>query len=156
MSDPLINCFLVKSNAHGEKATHAKHAHQPGDLVYVVRGEVQAERTRQTIEVAPGQHVHDTYAEFINHSFGPNLEVRGRELVAIREIAPGDELTFDYLRSESSIAAPFVCHDTGRPVDSQGCGDAADGQEGGTGPPPPGEVIPTPDTPGCSGAESRG
>lgn len=123
MDTQLIDCFLVKANAHGEKATHAKQAHQIGDLVYLVRGEAQDTRTRETIEIAPGQHVYDPYAEFINHSFSPNLEVRGREMIAIVEIAVGDELTFDYLKNESSISAPFVCHETGRPVDSEACGD---------------------------------
>ena len=123
MSDRLTDCFLVKSNEHGEKATYAKHAHRVGDLVYLVRGKAQRERTRMTIEVGPGEHVYDAYAEFINHSFTPNLEVRGREMVAIVEIASGDELTFDYLKNESEIAAPFVCHETGQAVDSQGCGD---------------------------------
>jgi len=33
----------------------------------------------------------------------------------------GEELTFNYLETESEIAAPFVCHDTGRPVDSNTC-----------------------------------
>ena len=127
MSDRLTDCFLVKPNEHGEKATYAKHAHQPGDLVYLVRGEVQGERTRMTIEIGPGAHVYDAYAECINHSFTPNLEVRGREMIAIVEIAAGDELTFDYLKNESEIASPFVCHETGKPVDSDGCGDASGG-----------------------------
>ena len=128
MESHLTDCFVVKSNEHGEKGTHAKHAYQVGDLVYVVRGEAGPERTRKTIEIAPDEHVFDAYAEFINHSFTPNLEVRGREMIAIAEIAVGDELTFDYLKNESSIAAPFDCHETGRPVDSQGCGDDSDGE----------------------------
>ena len=121
MTDLLTDCFIVSSNGHGEKATHSKHAYQPGDLVYLVRGEARSERTRETIEIGPDQHVYDPYAEFINHSFTPNLEVRGREMIAVEDISAGDELTFDYLKNESSIAAPFTCHETGRTVDSQGC-----------------------------------
>jgi len=131
MSTDLTDCFLVKSNGHGEQATHARYSYQAGELVYLVRGEARSERTRRTIQVGPGQHIHDPCAEFINHSFTPNLEVRGRRLVAIMEIAEGDELTFNYLSSESAIAAPFLCHETGRRVDSETCRDEVeDGTHG--------------------------
>ena len=123
MSSRLTDCFVVRTNGHGEKATYAKHAYRAGDLVYFVRGEVQGERTRMTIEIGPGEHVYDSYAESINHSFSPNLEVRGREMVAILDIAVGDELTFDYLKSETEIAAPFGCNKTGRSVCSERGGD---------------------------------
>ena len=126
MSDDAPDCFLVRSNGHGEKATYARFSYQPGDLVYLVRGEARRERTRRTIEVGPDQHVHDPYAEFINHSFAPNLVVHGRRLVATTDISTGDEVTFDYLNSESAIADPFHCHDTGRRVDSEGCREAPD------------------------------
>ena len=121
MSEDASDCFLVRTNGHGEKATFARYSYQSGDLVYLVRGEARRERTRHTIEVGRDQHVHDPYAEFINHSFSPNLAVHGRRLIAITDISTGDEVTFDYLRSESAIADPFHCHDTGRRVDSKGC-----------------------------------
>lgn len=87
----------------------------------MVVGEPTPHRTRETIEIGPGQHVHDPYALYLNHSFTPNLEVRGRDLVALCDIAPGDELTFNYLHNESEIASPFQCHETGRTVSSEGC-----------------------------------
>ena len=113
-SDP----FLVKPNRHGERATYARHPFRAGEVVYRVRGDAKPERTRESIEVGPGEHVEDGYALYINHSFTPNLRVEGRALVAVAEIAEGDELTFNYLESESEIAAPFVCHETGKPVNS--------------------------------------
>lgn len=110
------DCFEVKPNPHGEKATYSRFAFDAGELVYVVQGEATGRRSRDSIEVAPDQHVEDAYALFVNHSFTPNLELRGREMMAREGIAPGDELTFNYLENESAIAAPFVCHDTGRAV----------------------------------------
>lgn len=115
------DCFLVKPNGHGEKSTYSKFGYQPGEVVYLVRGEAISQRSRHSIEVGPGEHVEDSYAQFINHSFTPNLEVRGRRLIAIAAIAQGDELTFNYLASESEIAAPFVCHETGEEVSSTRC-----------------------------------
>ncbi len=41
-------------------------------------------------------------AEFFNHSCGPNLGFKGQmALVALRDIMPGEELTFDYAMSET-------------------------------------------------------
>ena len=42
-------------------------------------------------------------ADFINHSCDPNCGIRGSlEIVAMRDIAAGEEITFDYAMSESS------------------------------------------------------
>lgn len=115
------DCFLVRPNQHGERATFAKFAFRAGEVVYLVQGPATTVRSRESIEVGPDQHVADPYAVFINHSFTPNLEVRGRALVALVPIAPGDELTFNYLHSESAIAAPFVCHQSGQKVATAAC-----------------------------------
>ena len=116
MSDR-TDCFDVRENEHGERSTFARFAFEVGELVYTVRGDAQNERTRESIEVGPGQHVEDAYALYLNHSFSPNLEVRGRAMVALKAIAVGDELTFDYLANESAISSPFTCYDTGRRVE---------------------------------------
>lgn len=116
------DCFQVDKNGHGEGATYSRFSFASGELVYTVRGEATPERTRHTIEVAPGEHVYDAYARFINHSFTPNLRLEGRDMFALQDIAIGVELTFNYLDTESEISAPFVCHDTGKPVDSDGSG----------------------------------
>ncbi len=116
-----IDCFEVTTNEHGERASYAKYSFQSGELVYTIRGEASEIRTRDTIEIGPGQHVLDYYALYLNHSFTPNLRVSGREIVALVEITVGDELTFNYLESESEIAAPFVCHNSGRSVSSDTC-----------------------------------
>ena len=41
-------------------------------------------------------------ADFINHSCDPNCGIRGKvTVVAMRDIAPGEEITFDYMMTES-------------------------------------------------------
>ncbi len=53
-------------------------------------------------EVAP--------ADWINHSCEPNTGLRGRyELVALRSIAPGEEISFDYATSDGSPYDEFDC-----------------------------------------------
>ena len=62
-----------------------------------------------------GKHVIDGggTAMFINHSCDPNCtteEIAGRVwIVALREIAPGEELTYDYMLYDGEGDAPCFC-----------------------------------------------
>lgn len=55
----------------------------------------------------------DGIAAFINHSCNPNCEadeVRGRVILrAIRDIAPGEELAYDYNLYDGDLDDPAVC-----------------------------------------------
>ena len=86
------------------------------DLAPLVQQTVDAGR----VAAAHGRE-DDAYALYLNHSFTPNLRLEERRMFALRDITVGEELTFNYLDTESGIASPFVCHDTGRPVDSKAC-----------------------------------
>ena len=49
-------------------------------------------------------------AEYVNHSCHPNVGVHGQmALVALRDIAPGEEICFDYAMSESNEFTEFPC-----------------------------------------------
>ncbi len=49
-------------------------------------------------------------ADYINHSCNPNAGIRGQiVLVAMRPIAVGEEITFDYAMSDSSSFDEFAC-----------------------------------------------
>jgi len=47
---------------------------------------------------------------FLNHSCDPNAAVRERQLIAVRPIHPGEDLTFNYNTTEYDMASPFACH----------------------------------------------
>jgi len=50
-------------------------------------------------------------ADFINHSCEPNCGMRGNSvLVALREIQPGEALTYDYAMSDGSDYDEFECN----------------------------------------------
>jgi hypothetical protein len=54
-------------------------------------------------------------ADYVNHSCDPNAGLSGQiVLVARREIAPGEEITFDYAMSDSADYDEFLC-DCGAP-----------------------------------------
>ncbi|PWH12421.1 MAG: SET domain-containing protein-lysine N-methyltransferase [Anaerolineae bacterium] len=49
-------------------------------------------------------------ADFINHSCDPNAGIRGQvSLVAMRPIAAGEEITFDYAMADSTPYDEFTC-----------------------------------------------
>lgn len=52
----------------------------------------------------------DDPADFINHSCDPNCGILGQIIVvAMREIQPGEEITFDYAMTDSSPFDEFDC-----------------------------------------------
>jgi hypothetical protein len=46
----------------------------------------------------------------LNHSCTPNAHFRGRWLLASRDIAQSEEITIDYLATETVISHPFTCN----------------------------------------------
>lgn len=71
-----------------------------------------AERDYRTIEV-DGRHLLHPVGCFINHSCDPTTEFvndeHGLRFLARRRLGPGDQITFDYATTESSIERPFDC-----------------------------------------------
>ncbi len=49
-------------------------------------------------------------ADFINHCCNPNAGLSGQlALVALRDIAPGEEVCFDYAMTDGSVYDEFPC-----------------------------------------------
>ncbi len=50
-------------------------------------------------------------ADYVNHSCAPNAGLRGQvALVALRDIAAGEEVCYDYATSEGGACPEFECH----------------------------------------------
>lgn len=68
---------------------------------------------RMTVQTGESSHIElgPTCIELINHSCDPNVffDVVRFEVVALRAIAPGDELTFFYPSTEWRMESPFRC-----------------------------------------------
>ena len=68
---------------------------------------------RHTIQIDARRHQAGTgeIDDYLNHSCDPNsaLDFTRLELVSLRKITPGEELSFNYLTSEWDMAAPFAC-----------------------------------------------
>ncbi|MFO1053109.1 MAG: SET domain-containing protein-lysine N-methyltransferase [Planctomycetota bacterium] len=99
-------------------AAHPIHA---GDVILSIDGVVTSQPTRLSVQVGPTEHIDlpkdselldelDRYPwRFLNHSCAPSADLRGRELIALRDIGVLEEITFDYDTTEYAMAAPFAC-----------------------------------------------
>lgn len=87
-----------------------------GAVLLRAEGDVGAVAGRHTLQVGPRAHLgaaSDGSAPawtFLNHSCAPNAYFRERELVALRALEAGEELTFNYNATEYDLAQPFECH----------------------------------------------
>ncbi len=50
------------------------------------------------------------YWRYMNHGCDPSTSIRDRQVIALREIAPLEGVTFDYNTTEWDMAEPFHCH----------------------------------------------
>jgi hypothetical protein len=112
----------------GHRSLRAKKLFSSGDVILEVRGDVVDVPSRYSIQVDTHVHVepsvvpngligYDDYLwPFLNHGFEPNSMMDGKKLLAICDIAQGDEITFNYNGNEWDMATPFTCMITGRQV----------------------------------------
>ena len=88
-------------------------AFRRGDLIYRIEGHRLTEQpTYQTIQVGHNQHIEELgVIAYLNHSCQPNtyIDVTRMEVIAVRDIAAGEELNFFYPSTEWEMDRPFIC-----------------------------------------------
>jgi hypothetical protein len=95
----------------GFLGVYAVDFYKKGEIVMDMNmGEVSLVRDLRTIELAT-RHIDHPFGRYVNHHCDPSCFIdKEREvMIALRDIAIGDEITFDYSVNESAIAAPFEC-----------------------------------------------
>lgn len=93
-----------------------------GSVIFTLVGRETRVATRYSVQVGPEMHldsddlatdearVRERYWMYLNHSCEPSAWIRGLSVVALRDIAPGEGVTFDYNATEQTMAEPFDCH----------------------------------------------
>ena len=87
-----------------------------GAVLFVLEGPLLDYPTRTSIQVGKNKHIEDKLGAFINHSCQPSAVVdwQGHALISLRDLMPGEEITFDYSQNETELASPFTCGCCGR------------------------------------------
>lgn len=112
--------FDVRETGNTGLGMFTPRAFLAGERVFVLRGTVRRWKSETAADAGRnenwfgiGKHLWiepEAPFMFINHSCEPNLGVRGeRDFVALRDIAPGEELTFDYAITEDEITWRMDC-----------------------------------------------
>ena len=106
---------VLLDNSTNQKSLHASKKFSPGEVICNFNaGITQSFATYLTVQT--GAHTHITlmpeFLQYINHSCAPNVffDTASMELICLKPLQPGDELTFFYPSTEWEMAQPFVCN----------------------------------------------
>lgn len=84
------------------------------DICKFSAGIIQSFATNLTVQTGAERHITlvPEFLQYINHSCFPTVffNTTSMELVCLKPMQPGDELTFFYPSTEWKMAQPFVCN----------------------------------------------
>ncbi len=105
---------IMQNQGTGEKSLHATAFFDKEDLICFFTPEKTLDApTYLTVQTGTDKHIilKPGFLQYINHSCNPNVffDTATLELIAIKEIQPGDELLFFYPSTEWDMAQPFDC-----------------------------------------------
>ena len=98
-----------------QNALFALQSFQPGEVIAEFwAGTIAAEPTYLTVQVDIGKHItlQPEFLQYINHSCDPNVffDTTLMQLVALKEVKSGDEMTFFYPSTEWKMTQSFNCY----------------------------------------------
>lgn len=102
---------IVNSDARGGKVIACKGFAAGEVIAHARKSQIRSEPTYRSIQIDQDHHICDETLGYLNHSCQPNALFKPRifELVAIRDINAGDELTCFYPATEWDMTRPFKC-----------------------------------------------
>ncbi len=100
---------------NGQNALFSLLAFLPGDeIASFSAGTIAPEPTYLTVQVGEAKHItlQPEFLQYINHSCDPNVffDTTTMNLVALKPIQPGEELTFFYPSTEWEMTQSFLCY----------------------------------------------
>ncbi len=88
-----------------------KKSVKKGEIVFVLSGRIFNHPTRESIHIGNNKHIYDEYGIFINHSFEPTVRIESINVIALKDLHDGDEITFNYNETEINMANTFYVDD---------------------------------------------
>lgn len=92
-----------------------------GHRLFTIEGREISAPTRYSVQIGAGLHIdqecaHDPndmvrrfFYRYMDHDCDPTTIIRNRVVISIRDIEPGDGITFNYNTTEYELATPFAC-----------------------------------------------
>lgn len=107
--------LIVKSGLQGQGVFTLRPI-KAGAVIFEMQGRMVDAPTQTSVQVGDKKHIEDNLAKFLNHHCAASAMVdrAKKALVALRDLNPGDEITFDYRKNEDKMAAPFMCRCCGK------------------------------------------
>lgn len=98
-----------------QNALFALQSFHPGEVIAAFwAGTISSEPTYLTVQVDVGKHItlQPEFLQYINHSCDPNVffDTTLMQVVALREIKSGEEMTFFYPSTEWQMTQSFNCY----------------------------------------------
>ncbi|KAI8991009.1 hypothetical protein BDF20DRAFT_811117 [Mycotypha africana] len=90
----------------------AQRAFTKGAVIAHMEGLTPGDKRYSTVQISKDKHIElNSDLVFMNHSCDPSahMDVDGMVVSALKDILPGDELTFFYPSTEWDMAQPFTC-----------------------------------------------
>ena len=105
---------IMQNMVNGEKSLHANAFFDLGDILAEFTPEyILDSPTYLTVQTGIDKHItlEPSFLQYINHSCDPNVffDTTNMQLLALKEIQPGDELVFFYPSSEWEMTQSFDC-----------------------------------------------
>ncbi len=116
---PFADVLLNEST--NQKSLHATLHLKKGETICIFKaGITQSYATYLTVQTELNTHItlEPEFLQYINHSCEPNVffDTASFELIALKDLHVGDELTFFYPSTEWEMSQSFVCN-----CKTQGC-----------------------------------
>ena len=93
-----------------------------GTHLFRITGREHATPTKYSVQVGATLHLDQDCARddaemvrryfwrYLDHACDPTVRILDREVIAVRDIAEGEGVTFHYCTTEYDMASPFACH----------------------------------------------
>jgi SET domain len=106
---------VLLNTSTNQKSLNATTAIKPGEIISKFHAGIsQSYATYLTVQTGVCTHItlQPEFLQYINHSCDPNVffDTASMELICLKPLQPGDELTFFYPSTEWEMSQPFVCN----------------------------------------------
>jgi len=106
-----MNMLAVRAD-NKYRSLIAKRAYSKGEVITNISNDnIVKKANRFTVQIGREEHAHVGKLAALNHSCDPNviLDTENLLMIARRDIAKGEELSYFYPSTEWEMDAPFIC-----------------------------------------------